>query len=227
MAKTRPCNRVIARPVGEEGFSYDCPYPAMSRKQVCEWHWLQRQPSSVQETYRDRRLARAHGEEIDRVPKERWPSGERWCAGCQSFVPLFYTSGSRCSACASAARHQQMVRRVYDLAPGEYDKLLKLQGGRCYICQRKSVSKRLAVDHDHKTRRVRGLLCPGLERGCNHAILGNITDLAMAKRIVAYLEDPPYDRLQRGDRTAIPGGDRRPNGVAAVKPPVDQEPPPF
>lgn len=88
-----------------------------------------------------------------------------------------------------------MVERTYGITDEEYDALLKYQGGRCYICQRKSNSKRLAVDHDHETGEVRGLLCPDDKRGCNHAILGNIRDLAMAKRIVTYLEDPPARKV--------------------------------
>jgi Recombination endonuclease VII len=88
-----------------------------------------------------------------------------------------------------------MVEKVYGITPDDYRALFIAQGGRCYICQRKTHSKRLAVDHDHVTGAVRGLLCADNERGCNHAILGNIRDLAMAKRIVAYLEDPPANSV--------------------------------
>lgn len=141
-----------------------------------------------------------------RVPKDEWPHGCRWCAGCQSFVPFFYCSGSRCRACASAATHAAHVERTYGLEPGEYDDLMRLQGGRCYICQRAPRTKRLAVDHDHDTGRVRGLLCPDNERGCNMAVLGGLSTaadgaLAAAKRAVEYLEDPPYERLKRLQET--------------------------
>jgi hypothetical protein len=165
----------------------------MPGKQQCVWHWLLKQPADVQA---DRAKLRMSFDNIRaRVPKEEWPPGERWCSGCQSYVPLFYTSGSRCKACASAAAHEARVQKVYGLEPGQYEELFEAQGGRCYICQRRSVSRRLAVDHDHRTGRVRGLLCPDPDRGCNHAILGNIRDKAMAKRIVEYLENPPYDQL--------------------------------
>ena len=180
----------------------------MYGKQRCVWHWLLMQPADVckrfaEERYEDQ-LGHDHAVHQARVAKEKWPLGERWCAGCQSFVPLFYCSGSRCKSCASSASHEAMVQKTYGLEPGEYDALLKLQGGRCYICGRKSPSRRLAVDHDHETGAPRGLLCPDPERGCNHKVVGpleaNSVDggLAAARRLVDYLEDPPYARLRRG-----------------------------
>lgn len=177
-----------------------CGRPKMKGKQRCTWHWLIAQPAYVQKEHaHTRSLNSPFPEPRVRVPSSEWPDGERWCAGCQSFVPLFYTSGSRCKSCASTAAHESRVRAVYGLESGEYDALFKLQGGRCFICQRQSPSRRLAVDHDHETGRVRGLLCPDPERGCNHAILGNIRDIAMARRILLYLARTPYDRLKDGN----------------------------
>lgn len=49
---------------------------------------------------------------------------------------------------------------VYKLSPAGYAELLEKQAGRCAICLRKpKKNKVLAVDHDHSTGRVRGLLC--------------------------------------------------------------------
>lgn len=74
----------------------------------------------------------------------------------------------------------------------ELEKLLVAQNHVCAICQKpetkvnKSTGKlySLAVDHDHDTGRVRGLLC----FSCNIA-LGKLKDsLDIAKRAVRYLE---------------------------------------
>lgn len=43
------------------------------------------------------------------------------------------------------------------------------QGGRCGICNDLPTTRKLVVDHDHKTKRVRGLLC----NLCN-AFLGKV-----------------------------------------------------
>lgn len=45
--------------------------------------------------------------------------------------------------------------------------MLDTQDGRCAICMRIPRNRRLAVDHDHNTGRVRGLLC----FTCNHYVL--------------------------------------------------------
>lgn len=176
-----------------------CEYPKFAGKQRCVWHWMLAQPIEVQIARADARLAAHEGPLIKRVPPAEWPPGERWCSGCQSFVPVFYVSGSRCKACNSRAAHASHVAREYGIPPEDYERLLAWQGGKCYICLRVPRSRRLAVDHDHGTGRVRGLLCADSDRGCNHAILGNITSLDMARRIVQYLEKTPYDRMLAGE----------------------------
>jgi len=48
-----------------------------------------------------------------------------------------------------------------------HDRLVALHGNRCSICGRppREGGRRLDVDHDHKTGRVRGLLCHRCNRG--------------------------------------------------------------
>ncbi len=42
----------------------------------------------------------------------------------------------------------------------DYDKLFELQEGKCYLCGHENTpNRRLAVDHHHKTLKIRGLLC--------------------------------------------------------------------
>ena len=54
----------------------------------------------------------------------------------------------------------------FGLASSEYDKLLTNQGGACAICGTEPNGRALAVDHNHDTGLVRGLLC----HHCNTAI---------------------------------------------------------
>ena len=202
---TRPCLRPILAGFGRpaEGDPNKCGYDRAPGLQRCRWHWLTSQPADEQQKWLQRRLEAAQGPRQARVPSSKWPSGERWCAGCQSFVPLFYTSGSRCRACASSASHARAVESKYGITGEEYDRLLRAQKGRCYICRRQTRTKRLAVDHDHATGEVRGLLCANNENGCNRGVVANLEaagdgGLAAAKRAVLYLADPPYRRLTEG-----------------------------
>lgn len=232
--KRKPCGRaVLAGPTPHgvvDGINIDgCAYPRAPGKQQCIWHWLMKQPADVQSRASRIRLARWEETHVAadyraRVPVDVWSPGERWCSGCQSFVPLFYTTGSRCKACASAAAHGSRVEKLYGITPAQYDALLRLQGGVCYICQRRPRTKRLAVDHDHKTGEVRGLLCANNEHGCNRGVVANLEaaadgGLAAARRAVDYLTDPPFKRLQRGQiAPTLPS-------TLASRP--DDPPPPF
>lgn len=87
---------------------------------------------------------------------------------------------------------------TYDLTTGQYDALYEAQGRCCPICLKsKGIVRRLAVDHDHETNEVRGLLC----KGCNYMLLGRY-DLAALKRAVQYLEDPPARRILNTSNTS-------------------------
>lgn len=162
-------------------------------QQKCYECWLLIQSPEVQEDDAERRL-RCVPEELRlaRVPASQWPTGRRWCASCQSFRRTQDCTGSRCTVCVGIANRNAYLMRTYIIhdrpfTEDDYRALYKAQGGRCRLCGRESKTKRLAVDHDHKTMRVRGLLCPG-EYGCNYAILGNIKSMAHARAIVPYLE---------------------------------------
>jgi hypothetical protein len=52
--------------------------------------------------------------------------------------------------------------RKYNLTQQDYNKMLEAQGGKCKVCREHGPlnGRSLDVDHDHKTGRVRGLLCP-------------------------------------------------------------------
>lgn len=193
----KPCGRPVVN-------SGACTYERLPGKQRCVWHWLLSQPADIQQRFAARRQIAADIETNGfrpRVPASEWPPGERWCAGCQSFIPLFYTTGSRCRSCASTASHAGAIERQYGITGEEYDELFRFQGGRCAVCRRRPGKKRLAVDHDHRTGEVRGLLCANNENGCNRAVVANLEaavdgGLAAARRAVAYLENSPWRRLR-------------------------------
>jgi hypothetical protein len=119
-------------------------------------------------------------------------------------IPILYSDGSRCKACASRARHRSYVEREYGPGTGElYDQLMEWQGGRCYICQEMPQTLRLAVDHDHVSGAVRGLLCAGREQGCNWNYRKALGDVAVAKRVYSYAQMPPARRMREG----LPGAE--------------------
>lgn len=60
---------------------------------------------------------------------------------------------------AESSRRSQL-RRLYGLTPEQRDELLLAQGSRCALCRSDTpYGKGWHVDHDHKTGKVRGILC--------------------------------------------------------------------
>lgn len=118
------------------------------------------------------------------------PAGTAWCAGCQSFRDHedFGKDATTCRPCASGRQHAAMIEKTYGVSGDDYAALLKLQGGRCAICRARPKSKRLALDHNHKTGAPRGLLCSR----CNHELMGSAWDsLAIASALWHYMNTPP------------------------------------
>jgi Recombination endonuclease VII len=50
----------------------------------------------------------------------------------------------------------------------DYERMLAEQGGGCAICGAPPKTRRLHVDHNHKTGKVRGLLCFRCNRALPH-----------------------------------------------------------
>lgn len=82
---------------------------------------------------------------------------------------------------------QRALWQKYRLTEEAYEAIFAYQGGVCAGCGEPPRKTRLAVDHDHKTGRIRGLLC----WLCNRAI-GILRDRGTtAARLGIYLNKPP------------------------------------
>lgn len=71
----------------------------------------------------------------------------------------------------SISRNSYLVSH-YGITLEEYSKMLEDCGGVCYICNQPETSinrhgdtKPLHIDHDHKTGKIRGLLCSSCNKG--------------------------------------------------------------
>lgn len=200
----RPCKECGKRPKE----------PGRHRCLTCR---LRHEPIGEQVAAARRRLAmvppelrRARGKKIMALA----PAGTAWCAGCQSFRDDedFGKKATTCRACLSARTHGAMIEKTYGLTGADYDALLAAQGGRCAICRQKPGKKRLAVDHDHKTGAVRGLICAR----DNHELLGGAWDsLAKIEAAWHYLNTPPASGLwvapERAPALVPDGGAVRPS----------------
>jgi hypothetical protein len=139
------------------------------------------------------------------------PGGQRTCTDCgktkslDEFAPDARNRHGRkyiCKPCASkrslewaranrervaANRRRALIRRTYGEAGlAAYARIQAGEG--CDICGHRVL--RMAIDHDHITGEVRGILC----KDCN-LILGWVRDDSLRLRAMAtYLESPPGAR---------------------------------
>lgn len=80
---------------------------------------------------------------------------------------------------------ESKLKHKYGISMLEYQELFDKQNGKCAICRNIcSTGRSLAVDHCHKTKRIRGLLCSN----CN-MFLGKINDdISVFFAAINYLE---------------------------------------
>jgi len=114
-----------------------------------------------------------------------------------SHDPLDKNSQNMCRQCVNQQgrdyrkEHPEQVmsnqlKHLYGITLKEYNDLFALQNGLCAGClqHQTAFSRRLAVDHDHKLNKVRGLLCNACNRG-----IGYLKDSpAILRRMADYLE---------------------------------------
>lgn len=78
-----------------------------------------------------------------------------------------------------------VLKRKYGISLEEYNIRLEEQDFSCLICNGEEIDRQLAVDHDHKTGKVRGLLCGS----CNRA-LGLFKDSPeLMEKAINYLKE--------------------------------------
>lgn len=120
------------------------------------------------------------------------------CPKCQTDKPLDafprkgnYRDGTKrygyCRPCHSVYQRRQKLKRVFNISVEEYDAMLDAQGGVCAICERPPGKTRLAIDHEHKTGLIRGLVCPP----CNHGLGYWADDIRRLDAAAQYLRTPP------------------------------------
>lgn len=190
--KPKPCNDCgVAPKVPGQGKRY-CAACSQRRLSLVEQAEIARGKTRAAKARADRA---ARG--LSRHFRDEAPEGTKWCPSCEEYQPAANFPARKhrkdglaayCRPCQSNYYHGRRLETVFDLTADQYAELLRVQDGRCAICERRPRKRRLAVDHDHKTGAIRGLLCTN----CNHKILGAAhEDPAILRRAAWYLENPP------------------------------------
>ena len=147
------------------------------------------------------------------MPKTTQITGSKKCMVCSKMKPIeeYYVRDkktlrrhSECKECTKIRVNKRRyenpmgwrepwLRRTYNIGQADYDQMLVEQKYCCAICgtsdpkngRSRSKAKYFDIDHDHKTGKVRGLLC----KSCNTAIGQMQESPAILRKAIAYLDD--------------------------------------
>jgi hypothetical protein len=129
------------------------------------------------------------------------------CQRCALAKGPKYIDRKYCYRCTQAEKkdasnrdHRKRVATVYGMQAESYDLLYAAQNGVCAICLRATGrTRRLAVDHNHATGEVRGLLC----RPCNSVLAHARDEVAFFARALEYLVCPPARGVLKNDKAGV------------------------
>lgn len=79
------------------------------------------------------------------------------------------------------------LQRTHGITLAEFEAILDFQDGHCAVCPSTGGTRSLHVDHDHKTGRIRGLLC----FFHNALLMRRGVDASLLRAAADYLENPP------------------------------------
>lgn len=100
-----------------------------------------------------------------------------------------YYISKKTDAQYKAKRRNERYMRRFGITTDEYEEMLIEQNGVCAICLNAPKKFRLAVDHDHKTGKIRGLLC----YRCNYGLGWLGDNWEKIQRVYSYFK-AHYDR---------------------------------
>lgn len=156
--------------------------------------------------YRERNRARIN--EQERIRKlARRAQRKNWHSSSPEKRKEYYLR-YRSKARTEVVEFEQRLQMKFGIGVSEYDAILAKQGYGCAICRSphggihkrspdpaKRPIQRLAVDHDHGTGLVRGLLC----RKCNTALGLFDDDPRLLAQAIGYLggKNAPADAVRR------------------------------
>lgn len=112
----------------------------------------------------------------------------RVCKHCNESFSIMNNAQVYCKRCCPTRPSYQRLQH-YGLSQPEFDSLLQMQNGLCKICNCSLTEnpRKLDVDHNHKTGKIRGLLCHRCNMIVGFLDKGDWT--AQLQKISSYIED--------------------------------------
>jgi hypothetical protein len=152
--------------------------------------------------HRKERNAKRAQRRLDHREEEREKAKQRYRKNCEKIKANVRAYNKAHPEIAKAYREihkeqrkityrKRALMRIYGITTEEYDLILESQGGVCAICGQvqNPIERPFAIDHNHTTGKVRGLLC----NNCN-LILGHARDNTyILENAIHYLKENDLD----------------------------------
>ncbi len=117
-------------------------------------------------------LTKKEIKELEKLESE----DNKCCSKCKIVKPLYdfhchptsrKFSAAHCIECDQERHKESYIQHNHGITLKDYDKMLKRQNGKCKICGAKTPGGRgrFHIDHEHKTGKIRGLLCSSCNTG--------------------------------------------------------------
>lgn len=121
------------------------------------------------------------------VRKDHYP--DKHCKECNSVFTPVSSNHLYCSDnCADRGHSRHHLRKMYNISLEQYETMMldphcRICGSEGFVISKNGKAK-LAIDHDHLTGKVRGLLC----HNCNRALGLLKDDINILQRAIEYLK---------------------------------------
>lgn len=146
-------------------------YPEKQKKAVKNWY--KKNPGRHDKTSKawrlknPRRAKKAIENWNKKNPEKRYKATKTWVLKNLEKVKLF-----RIQRVKSGQSRHDARKYLYGITKDQFQKMIKIQKNKCAICKKVFIGpKAPAVDHNHLTKKIRGLLCSSCNTG-----LGNFKD---------------------------------------------------
>ena len=105
---------------------------------------------------------------------------------CKACISIYYKDRNKDPE-IKRRKNNYELKKYYNISLNEYEKMISKQNSCCKICNRHQnlFKYEFAVDHNHKTGKIRGLLC----QPCNTALGLFKDDIEVINNAMRYLNE--------------------------------------
>lgn len=161
----------------EKALKYEAEWRNKNREKVRikNLEWKRANPEKVKNEYKKYYLK---NKDVINIKAKKWASRNRELINMKAKI-----RENKNPEKTIRTRRNFHLKKKFGITVEQYDEMLIKQNGVCEICGGTNGKKNFSVDHNHKTGKVRGLLCDH----CNTGIGRLMEDISILQNAILYL----------------------------------------